>query len=364
MNPKLKTLIVEDNPSDADLLVMALERGGFDVTFERVDTPESFQNALDSEQWDMIFSDHSMPRFSSFEALRLRNQAGVDAPFIILSGTMGEDLAVEAMRAGASDYFVKGNFTRLAPVVNRELEDAKQRDRRRKTEWELEHFVASLTHDLRTPILAEARILSLLSEGKFGSLNTEQQDVIRELFQSNQFMNHMVQNILFTYKYKQRQVVLNKEKTDLRLFAEELVASMAVQSLLQEKHHHLKLELDESIPSISMDRHEIHRVLLNLIKNAVDHTPDKDTITLAVKVNDTAKRIRVEIRDTGSGVDPQLEPYLFTMYAPAHVKKYRKLGLGLGLFLSKKIIETHGGNMGYEKLSPGSSFYFELSIST
>jgi len=211
MSKHINILIVEDNPDDAELLVLELERGGFNVDFERVDTPESFSKALTQQHWDLIFSDHTMPRFSSLHALNFRNQSGLDIPFIILSGTMGEDMAVEAMRSGASDYFVKGGFTRLVSAVNRELQEAQQRAYGRQSEWELEHFVASLTHDLRTPILAESRILELLAQGTFDPLTDAQAEVINELVRSNQFVQHMVQNILFTYKYRQRQVILNKE---------------------------------------------------------------------------------------------------------------------------------------------------------
>src|SRR5690606_1281901 len=128
----------------------------------RVDTPEDFERLLSQESWDVIFSDHSMPYFSSFEALRIRNEKSPDTPFIILSGIMGEDLAVEAMKAGASDYFVKGKLQRLASAVERELKEAEERESRKKAEWELERFVASLTHDLKTPLLAEKRVLEFL----------------------------------------------------------------------------------------------------------------------------------------------------------------------------------------------------------
>jgi len=362
MTKQVNILIVEDNPDDAELLVLELERGGFDVDYERVDTPENFSKALTQHHWDLIFSDHTMPRFSSLHALNLRNQSGLDIPFIILSGTMGEDLAVEAMRSGASDYFVKGGFKRLVSAVNRELQEAQQRASGRQSEWELEHFVASLTHDLRTPILAESRILELLAQGTFDPLTSAQADVINELIRSNQFVQHMVQNILFTYKYRQRQVILHKEQTDLLQFVQVIVESLTIRTILQEKEVRLRIEeLMTEIPLICFDRHEVQRVLLNLIKNAVEYSPPQGTVSVAL-AND-GDRICVSVQDSGPGVDVTLEPYLFTMYAPATVKKYRKLGLGLGLYLSKQIIMAHGGHIGYEKLDDGSRFYFSLPLS-
>ena len=361
MSKHINILIVEDNPDDAELLVLELERGGFNVDFERVDTPESFSKALTQQHWDLIFSDHSMPRFSSLHALNLRNQSGLDIPFIILSGTMGEDMAVEAMRSGASDYFVKGGFTRLVSAVNRELQEAQQRAYGRQSEWELEHFVASLTHDLRTPILAESRILELLAQGTFDPLTDAQAEVINELVRSNQFVQHMVQNILFTYKYRQRQVILNKEQTNLLQFVQMIVESLTIRTILQEKN--VQLRIEESVtelPPIYFDRHEVQRVLLNLIKNAVEYSPPRSEVSVALTTEED--RVCVTVQDFGPGVDSTLEPYLFTMYAPATVKKYRKLGLGLGLYLSKQIIMAHGGHIGYVRSNDGSRFYFFLPM--
>jgi len=360
MSVPLKVLIVEDNPNDADLLVLELIRGGFDVEHERVDTPADFLAALPQKQWDLIFSDHTMPKFSSLQALNLRNQSGLDIPFIILSGTMGEDLAVEAMRAGASDYFVKGGFTRLISAVNRELQESRQRAAGRQSEWELEHFVASLTHDLRTPILAESRILELLASGNFGELNPTQSEVVGELIQSNQFVQHMVQNLLFTYKYRQRKVTLHRDPTDMQHYIAGLAGSLTIRSLLQEKQQTLVIQPVETLTLVELDRHEVQRVVFNLIKNASEATPIQGRITISFQGDE--QQVSVHVRDTGCGVDPALEPYLFTMYAPAAVKKYRKLGLGLGLYLSRKIIAAHGGQIGYRKQEGGSLFYFTLPV--
>jgi serine phosphatase RsbU (regulator of sigma subunit) len=130
----LRALIVEDSELDALLLVSTLEEGGFVLQSTRVDTAPAMAAALDGQAWDIIFSDHSMPHFSSTAALELLKARKLDIPFIIVSGTIGEEMAVAAMRAGASDYVLKGNLKRLPPVVSRELRDAVERRERRKAE--------------------------------------------------------------------------------------------------------------------------------------------------------------------------------------------------------------------------------------
>src|ERR1700759_3215250 len=103
MTQTLRVLIVEDNERDAALLLRELRRGGYDLTYERVETPEAMTAAPAAPAWDLVVSDYSMPRFGAPAALELVRQAGLDVPFIIVSGTVGEEVAVESMRAGACD---------------------------------------------------------------------------------------------------------------------------------------------------------------------------------------------------------------------------------------------------------------------
>src|ERR687894_1266826 len=135
MSVALKVLLVEDSEDDALLLVRMLRRGGYDPAWERVDTPAAMEAALDGGSWDLIISDHSMPAFSSLAALGLlRHKEFVDLPFIIVSGRIGEDAAVSAMKAGAHDYLMKDNLTRLNSAIERELRDAEVRRERRQAE--------------------------------------------------------------------------------------------------------------------------------------------------------------------------------------------------------------------------------------
>jgi PAS domain S-box-containing protein len=130
---ELKVLLVEDSEDDALLLLRSLRKGGYDPTWERVDTPQDMEAALDGASWDLVISDHSMPAFSSSAALELLRRKGfVDLPFIIVSGQIGEDAAVAAMKAGAHDYLMKDNLARLNSAIERELRDAEVRRSRRR----------------------------------------------------------------------------------------------------------------------------------------------------------------------------------------------------------------------------------------
>jgi PAS domain S-box-containing protein len=145
MNASLRLLIIEDSEDDARLIVRELTRAGYEPSYVRVDTEAAVRAALDSGPWDIIVSDFSMPRFSGTHALRLLRERDQDTPFIFVSGTIGEDIAVEAMRAGAQDYVTKGNLRRLAPAIERERRDAAVRRERRASEARFRRVVDSAT---------------------------------------------------------------------------------------------------------------------------------------------------------------------------------------------------------------------------
>ena len=123
MNKPLRCLLVEDSENDAMLLLRQLRSGGYDVTSERVDTAEAMRAALDRHPWDVVLADYKMPHFSGPAALELLKASGKGLPFILVSGSIGEEQAVAAMKAGAHDYIMKDKLGRLVPTIERELRD-------------------------------------------------------------------------------------------------------------------------------------------------------------------------------------------------------------------------------------------------
>lgn len=149
MRVPLRVLIAEDSEDDARLLLRELQRAGYEPTYERVDTPAAMASALDRHAWDLVIGDYSMPAFSGPAALALLRARDPDTPFIFVSGTIGEDVAVEAMKAGAQDFLTKGNLRRLIPAIQRELRDTEVRRERRRAQ---------------TALLERARLAELTSE--------------------------------------------------------------------------------------------------------------------------------------------------------------------------------------------------------
>src|SRR5579883_1513901 len=133
----LRALIVEDSEEDCALLLRTLRNSGYEVVHKRVDTAEALHAMLREHTWDCVISDFSMPGFSGISALKIVREKDLDVPFIFVSGTIGEDVAVEAMRGGAQDYVLKGNLARLPPAIHRELVDAEIRRQHKESEQKL-----------------------------------------------------------------------------------------------------------------------------------------------------------------------------------------------------------------------------------
>src|ERR1700687_158205 len=130
----IRALIVEDSEFDARMLINVLKQGGYDPYFQLVETGPAMRAALQQECWQVVLADYNLPEFSAPAALRLLQESGLDIPFIVVSGGIGEDIAVGIMKAGASDYLMKGNLARLVPAVERELREASIRAARRDAE--------------------------------------------------------------------------------------------------------------------------------------------------------------------------------------------------------------------------------------
>jgi PAS domain S-box-containing protein len=170
MGVPLRVLIVEDSADDAALLLRHLKRGGFEPVWERVDTPDGLRTALDADQWELVLCDYSMPRMNGLSALQLVKAKRPELPFIQVSGTVGESVAVEVMKAGAQDYLLKDSLTRLVPAVQRELRDAETRRTARAAE------AAKRTSEERFRVLVDGvrdyAIYMLDPEGRVVSWNS------------------------------------------------------------------------------------------------------------------------------------------------------------------------------------------------
>ena len=144
MSTPIRVLIVEDSEDDTVLILRELKRGGYDPTYERVEIDKAMKAALDNQTWDIIICDYSMPQFSMPAALKTLQKMGLDLPFILVSGTVGEETAVKAMKAGVHDYIMKDKLARLVPAIERELREANERQKYKQAENAIRTLVKSI----------------------------------------------------------------------------------------------------------------------------------------------------------------------------------------------------------------------------
>ncbi|MBX9667786.1 MAG: hypothetical protein K2X93_09220 [Candidatus Obscuribacterales bacterium] len=221
-----------------------------------------------------------------------------------------------------------------------------------------EDFVATLTHDLKTPILAANRALKLLMEGDFGPIQHSQQSIIETILQSNAAMYQMVLTLLDVYKYDSGVKQLNLIPVDLVASIDQIVSELS--SLAKQKQITLTFEADNDTIPVNCDMDEIRRVLQNLIDNSLKYTPTGGSIR--VRVEQDEHTTVVSITDTGKGISNSDKPKLFQRFWQASSAGRYYASTGLGLYLCRKIVESHGGKIWCEsQVGKGSTFAFVLN---
>src|ERR1041385_7556508 len=261
----LRVLIVEDSPLDAQLLVRALQRGGFNPIHQVVDSAKTMAEALGSRSWELILADHSMPHFSAPEALALLKERGLDIPFIIVSGHIEEETAVAAMRAGAHDYVMKERLARLVPAVERELREAEVRHAQKRSEEalrraheELESRVEKRTADLQAANLKLQNVLEERRRLENELLEIAENERRRIGFDLHDDLGQRLTGLLLMLKAMEQ-----------RLTTESHAGMADVQkmvSLVQQIIHHTH-DLAHGFSSLDLRGDELSSVLTNLAQN-------------------------------------------------------------------------------------------------
>ena len=225
MANSISVLLVEDSEDDALLLHRELQRGGYQPAIERVDNIDELALALKRPDWDVIITDHNLPGFSSELAMRMIRETGFDIPVIIVSGSIGEEAAVRAMKAGASDYIMKGNMARLAPAIERELREAEVRRQQRDAEQTIRHlaFYDPLTQLPNRRLLMDRLEHALLASTRskhFGALLYLDMDYFKNL---NDTKGHQYGDLLLQQVAERLKSAVREEDTVARLGGDEFV---------------------------------------------------------------------------------------------------------------------------------------------
>jgi len=334
------------------------------LRLEDFPTPNVFNNpvlALEfvkNNKVDMVISDFLMPEMNGIEFLKEVKSASPRSTLILLTGYADKENAIKAINeVGIYRYLekpwdnddlilcIKNALERSDFIAQQELEVLR------------DDFIATLTHDLRTPLLAAIQTLKFFIDGTLGALTEKQKTFLETMIQSNQDMLGLVNALLEVYKYESGQLILCKENFVLRELVDHCAREM--ESLLVQKSLSLEI-LGFSERKILSDKQEIKRVIANFLGNAIKHTKQNGEIKIIADFDD--KNVIVSVEDNGIGIPANDVPKLFKRFSQGTGKK-RSTSTGLGLYLSRQIVEAHGGKVWLEsELNVGSKFKFSLPL--
>lgn len=348
----LRLLHIEDSEDDSLLLRRHLARAGYDLQCERVETLSALEQSLQRQAWDVIISDYVMPHFSAPAALEVLKQRGLDLPFIIVSGAIGEQTAVSAMRAGAHDYLMKDSLARLVPAIERELHECAVRRARRRAEDALRaseklatlgRLAASIAHEVNNPLEAVTNILYLLARRELDGTSREYVKLAeRELQRVSQIVR---QSLAFS------RMTTDQLPVPIVRLLEEVLVLYAPRIQSRGVHIEKRFEWNAPVPG------EMRQVFSNLIVNAVDALPPGGSVYLHVfqscEYGDPLRSgIRLVVADNGTGIKPEHRREIFEPFFSTK----REKGNGLGLWISSEIVQKHGGSIRMRsRVTPGRS---------
>jgi signal transduction histidine kinase len=369
----LRVLLIEDNPADAELLVAELNRGGYNVVIERVENAEAMRRALMREQWHVVVSDYSLPRFSGPEAMAILREFSPEVPFIIVSGTVDEEIAVASMKAGASDFLVKGKLARLIPALERELRDVNLRrsreHERQALEDQLRHsqkmegigrLAGGIAHDFNNLLTAILGYTEMVLE-QIGPDKPISADLVE------------IQKAADRAAALTRQLLAFSRKQTLHVTA--LDANEIIETMRGMLHRvigediEFRLFLAPGLKAVLADRVQLEQVVMNLVVNARDAMPRGGVLSIQTSAVDASavsaavhkpvapgEYLCLTVADSGVGMDAETQKHIFE---PFFTTKGTGKGTGLGLSTVYGVVQQLSGHIAVAS-EPGRGSSFQL----
>jgi len=371
MEKHLRILVLEDMEDDLELIEYILTDANLKFTTKRVDTREQFISALKRDHVDVILSDHSLPQFNSDEALGIYRESGLKIPFILVTGAVSDEFAVNSLKQGADDYVLKSNLTRLpAAILNavkqREAEAAKnlandamrkQYEELMKINKELDSFVYSVSHNLRAPLRS---VLGLINLARME--DEKQGNTFKNYFNMMETsMNKLDETLkeILDYSRNSRQE-LCIEKINIQQLLDDNLEKM--QFMPGSSSINKQINISEDAPLYS-DKYRISVIFNNLISNAIKYyDPVKEHPMLNIAIKVTSGSARLEFQDNGVGIDKEYQDKIFNMFFRA---TQLSEGAGLGLYIVQEAVDKLKGTIAIDsEIRKGTTFIIDIPNST
>jgi signal transduction histidine kinase len=358
----LRVLHLEDNLLDAELILANLLEGGLECVVRRVDTRADFEAAIAAKDFEIILADYSLPSFDGLAALEIARAETPDTPFIIISGALGEELAIETLKSGATDYILKHRLERLVPSVRRALREAAEREARKHAEQERElslkrekearlkaeeasrlkdEFLATVSHELRTPLNAIYGWATMLRSGKLNAANAA--NAIEIIERNARIQIQLIEDLLDVSRMMTGNLRLTIEAVEPVSVIR--AAIDVVRPAAEVKNIEIVTDFDSRVKMIFADAARLQQIIWNLLSNAVKFTPNGGRVTVRLRLMPDSN-IEISVTDTGEGIAPDFLPHIFERFRQAEQATTRVHGgLGLGLAIVKNLAEMHGGSV-------------------
>ena len=377
-----RLLLLEDDPNDAELLrrTLVAEWPGCEIVL--VHNQLGFETTLNGDSFDLILCDYRLPGYDGLSALALARQRLPEVPVIFVSGGMGDGVAEESLRAGATDYVLKDRLARLAPAIRRALKEKEERARRELAEasmlkvqarlaqtnkdlWrkneEIQNFYHTLAHELKTPLTAAREFISITMDGLAGPLNEKQLEYLGVAKASCNQLRMCINDLFDATRLETGKLAL-----DLKLGSMAKVAQGVMQAMGREaikKSIAVDLELEDGLPEVPLDEHRMTQIVTNLLNNAIKYTPAGGRIVIKVEqAGGCPEGVQVSVADRGCGIPKEKQERIFErLYQVKAGDATTEQGVGLGLYLCRELVHLHGGSIWVEsEPGKGSTFSFVL----
>ena len=363
---KLRALLVEDNDLDAALVVRALQKDGFDVTANVVQDEAEFTQALRAHPPEVVLADYNLPNWKGMEALKTMRSEGLDIPMILVSGSLGDVMAVECIKQGATDYVLKDELARLPEVIRRALREKNERALRHQMEEDLarkvdelarsnadlEQFAYVASHDLQEPLRMVTAYTQLLAERYRGKLDENADKFIGYASEGAQRMQVLIQDLLAFSRVGRNGLVSGN--VDCNSVMEEVLQTLT--AAIQESGATVT---HGDLPAVWADRTQVAQIFQNLIGNAIKFRGTAPPV-ISMQAEKADQRWLFRVSDNGIGIAPEYAQNIFVVFQRLHARS-EYAGNGIGLAICKKIVERDGGRIWVESQSgSGSTFKFTL----
>lgn len=337
----LSVMIVDDNQMNIDLLVETLSTMGLQITtFLK---PVEASKMVAHQKYDLFLLDIMMPDMSGFDLAKVikSTKTNADTPIMFISALSDPENKIRGFNLGSCAYIEKPfNVNVVRSQIYNVLKTKRLQDALNDRK---ETFLAMVTHDLKTPVNAEICALELLLKNQSSELDGFQSEIINDILGAAKYMKNLVENVLHKYKFDNEKMTLNKKHTSLKMLIVECIEE--TKYLFEDKNQQLVFNCSVRNSESEIDCIEIKRVVHNLLINAIEY--GRKSTKISIELFETKNEFVFSIKNIGHGIELKNPNDIFEKFITI-AEKNKKAGTGLGLYISKKIIEAHGGTISAE----------------